>query len=258
MIAQLLVSVLAASAVGSLHCVGMCGGFVAFYSVGTEASGVGRLVPHVFYHLGRLVTYAALGALAGSLGGLLDLAGKAVGVGRIAAVLAGTVMVLWGLSLLLARAGVTFRRKVASSKLSTFLGTRIQQLREKPPTVRALLLGLCSTLLPCGFLYAFVVTAAGTGHVWSGMAVMVAFWFGTVPLLLGLGIGAERLGGALRKHVPMVTALVMVGLGVYTISDRVNVAHRAALRLEQGFAPAADGAAPSQGKMSEDCPCHRH
>jgi sulfite exporter TauE/SafE len=237
----------------------MCGGFVAFYSMGTEASGVGRFLPHAFYHLGRFVTYTALGAVAGSLGGLLDLAGKAVGMGRVAAVLAGAIMVIWGLSALLARAGVSIGRWKGSPGLSAFLSRRIQALREKPPVLRAWLLGLSSTLLPCGFLYAFVVTAAGTGHVWSGMAVMIAFWSGTVPLLLGLGIGAERLGGALRRHVPVVTALVMVGLGVYTISDRVNVSQRAAAKLEQGFAPArTDRAGKATSPMGEDCPCHQH
>jgi sulfite exporter TauE/SafE len=32
------------------------------------------------------------------------------------------------------------------------------------PEVRAAILGLGSALLPCGWLYAFVVTAAGTGR----------------------------------------------------------------------------------------------
>ena len=38
----LLVTVLAASLVGSLHCVGMCGPFVAFYSGADGSSGVRR------------------------------------------------------------------------------------------------------------------------------------------------------------------------------------------------------------------------
>ena len=63
------------------------------------------------------------------------------------------------------------------------IGARVNRLvRERPPVARALLLGLFSTLLPCGWLYAFAVLAAGTGGPWTGMLVMAAFWAGTVPV----------------------------------------------------------------------------
>ena len=46
------------------------------------------------------------------------------------------------------------------------------------------------------------VTAAGAGSAAGGVAVMLAFWAGTVPALLGLGLGlGTALGGRLRRHV---------------------------------------------------------
>ena len=42
----LLVTVLVASLVGSLHCVGMCGPFVAFYSGADVSSGAHRHTGH--------------------------------------------------------------------------------------------------------------------------------------------------------------------------------------------------------------------
>lgn len=256
---QLLGTVLVASAVGSLHCVGMCGGFVAFYSVGTEGRGVLRLLPHLFYHLGRLVTYVTLGLAAGTLGRIVDLAGKAAGLGRVAALLAGAVMVLWGLSLLLARAGLKWHAPKLFPSVSQLLGRGMRALASKPPMVRAALLGLSSTLLPCGFLYAFVVTAAGTAAAWSGALVMLAFWAGTVPLLLGLGIGTEQIGARLRRHIPTVTALLMVALGAYTVVGRVNVSYLIAQRLESQLSTSQQKAAPGGAHiMPADCPCHRH
>ncbi|MBE7450024.1 MAG: sulfite exporter TauE/SafE family protein [Kofleriaceae bacterium] len=41
---------------------------------------------------------------------------------------------------------------------------------------RAALLGLLSAALPCGWLWAFVVVAAGTGSPVGGALVMTAFW----------------------------------------------------------------------------------
>jgi len=74
-VTALLLTVLASSFIGSLHCIGMCGplvGFVAGASAGPGASGPKT---HIAYNLGRLVTYTALGGVAGAVGAALDLAG---------------------------------------------------------------------------------------------------------------------------------------------------------------------------------------
>lgn len=212
-----LVPVLIASLIGSLHCVGMCGGFVAIYSAGSRSA-----LPHLAYHAGRLATYLALGAIAGALGAALDLAGRAAGIGRVAGVVAGGLMVLWALALLLESAGIAAR-----SSWSTGARARIVRLlarfAEKPPLARAALLGLSSTLLPCGWLYAFAVAAAGTGSALGGTLVMAAFWIGTVPLLLGLGVGVQSLAPRLRRHVPVLSAFALLVVGMSALIGRWNL-----------------------------------
>ena len=91
----LALTVLGASLLGSLHCAGMCGGFVAFYA----GTGDGRAgLSHAAYNLGRLAAYAVLGAMAGALGLALDLASAPIGIPRAAAVLAGLLITLWGIA----------------------------------------------------------------------------------------------------------------------------------------------------------------
>ncbi len=226
--AALVVPVLAASLVGSLHCAGMCGGFVAFYSGGDDNRGRRRFAGHLAYNGGRLVTYVLLGAVAGSLGAAVDLAGRAAGVGRVAAVVAGTVMVLWGLSLLLAYAGVRLPRLRLPPALQRRTVGLMASLRGRPPVVRAGLIGLSSTLLPCGWLYAFAVTAAGTGSALGGATVMAAFWAGTVPVLFGLGLGVQGAASRLRRHVPLVSAMALIVVGMFGVLGRVNVPSLAA------------------------------
>jgi hypothetical protein len=97
--------------------------------------------------------------------------------------------------------------------------------------VRALLLGLFTTLLPCGWLYAFVATAAGTGSVPGAMLVMATFWLGTVPVLAGLGVVAQRAFGPLRRHLPAVTATAMIVIGLMMVTGRLS-------RSMPGSAPA--------------------
>jgi uncharacterized protein len=254
---ELVATVALASLLGSLHCVGMCGGFVAFYSAGSSRSGIERNFPHVAYHLGRLLTYTAWGLTAGSIGALLDVAGHAVGIGRVGAIMAGLVMVAWGSAILASKLGLRRMRIRGVSRWRTRLSRALSHLAERPPTIRAFLLGLSSTLLPCGFLYAFVVAAAGTGSAVSGAMVMGAFWFGTVPLLFGLGLGVEHLGARLRQYVPTFTAVLMLGLGTYTVIGRVNVSAVAAKHLETVLHGMKTPASPSLPKRT-DCPCHHN
>ena len=219
--------VLAASLLGSPHCAGMCGGFVAFYSA---QDGTARWVSHAAYNGGRLVSYLALGAVAGVIGGGLDRVGAAAGVARLAAVAAGMLMIIWGGVTLLRARGVRIPgvRLVTVTRVAGWLGAR---LGSRPPTVRALLLGLFTTLLPCGWLYAFVATAAGTGSVPTAMVVMAGFWLGTVPVLAGLGIVAQRAFGPLRRHLPAVTAAAMIVIGLLMVTGRLS-------RTMPGGAPA--------------------
>ena len=222
MSASLFLPIVSASLIGSLHCAGMCGPFAAFYSDPTPARGFARLLPHLSYHLGRLLTYTALGALAGSLGGVTDLAAESVGIGRIAAVVAGGLMIAWAARLLLEHAGVSWPGIGASGRLGKLSLRLMTRIRARRPATRGLLVGLSSTLLPCGWLYAFAVAAAGTGSTLSGMWVMLAFWSGTVPLLVGLGVGVHSLTHRLRRHVPILSAIALLAVGVAGVFGRLN------------------------------------
>ena len=74
--------------------------------------------------------------------------------------------------------------------------------------------------LPCGWLWAFVVAAAGTGSALGGALVMAVFWLGTVPAMTGV----LALGGPaaiwLRRRMPAVTAIALIVLGLGTLAMR--------------------------------------
>jgi uncharacterized protein len=69
-------------------------------------------------------------------------------------------------------------------------------------------------------LYAFVITAAGTGHPLLGATTMSAFWIGTLPMMIGLGVGLQTLTGRLRRHLPLATSILLVLVGIWTIGGR--------------------------------------
>jgi sulfite exporter TauE/SafE len=213
-------SVLLASLLGSPHCAGMCGGFVCFYS---GQDGRGQNLAHAAYNLGRLVSYVILGVLAGSVGHVLDRAGTAAGLQRTAAVAAGAVMVVWGLAALSAALGARLPSVAPPGVLRARFAAAMGRVHAQPPAVRALTLGLVTTLLPCGWLWIYVATAAGTGSVPAAMLVMAAFWLGTVPMMAGIGIAAQRALGPLRRRLPLFTAATLVVLGLLTLGGKLGV-----------------------------------
>jgi len=237
-----LVSIVVTSLLGSLHCVGMCGGLVSFYS-GNGAGASRGMRLHAGYHLARLGSYATLGALAGGLGSSLDLAGERAGLGAVSAWVAGGTMIAWGLvSLLGARRDRTLlaiqpkeRERGLRRRLESQLAGWLARLRGRPPLARAALLGLATGLLPCGWLYAFVLMAAGTGAWHEGASVMLAFWLGSLPGLLGLGFGVRYLARRFGALVPRLSAALLVALGIASIAAHFPSPARA----DAGSAPPA-------------------
>ncbi len=228
----LISTIFIASLIGSLHCAGMCGAFVAF-AMGTEKqSAAGHFAAQSAYHGGRLVTYALLGAVAGTLGAALDLTGTVFGLQQAAMILAGVAMVTFGVITLLKLRGVRIPRMPLPGVLTRFVHRGHRYAGDRSPIKRSLIIGLLTTLLPCGWLYAFAVIAAGTGSAATGALTMSVFWLGTVPILASLGIGVQRLAGPLRRHIPAATAVAMVLVGLFSLTGRFNVPALAAEHTE--------------------------
>ena len=206
----LAVTVLLSSLAGSLHCVAMCGPLVAMH-------GGARSVRLALVHaLGRLATYLVLGLMAGLVGGAIDLAGRAAQVQRAATILAGVVIIGWGLhSIAVARGWI--RGALAQGAL---FQRGLVQLRGRRAVTRAWFVGVLTGLLPCGWLWAFVVTAAGTGHAATGALVMLVFWLGTVPAMTGMLAFGGALITRLRARLPVITACVLMALGLATLATR--------------------------------------
>lgn len=243
----LLLPVISAGLLGSLHCVGMCGGLLAVASDGApgwrQRAGV-----QLAYQAARLASYVTLGVAAGALGHALDLAGRAAGVGKVAAVVAGGTMVAWGLLAMLRAAGVDLGRRLPSWRvLPTSLTSRLGRARRSSPLVRAGLLGGASALLPCGFLYAFAIAGAATGSPFGGGLVLASLWLGNLPALLGFGWLVSGALGRVKRHVPLLSAACVFALGVLTLSSRINLPALAAQSVTTPAAPA----------MPADCPYHR-
>lgn len=227
-------SVIVASAAGSLHCAAMCGPLTSLYlEPGNTRSRATLTRLSLSHNLGRLAAYVMLGAIAGGLGSAIDLAGRAASVQRAAMVIAAGAIVAWGALTLASALGVH-----VPSLAPRAWNRGLLKIRRKKPTVRAAMIGLLSAALPCGWLWAFVMVAGGTGGVPSGMAVMTAFWLGTVPMMMGIGTVAQPLIRRLGARLPVVTAIALIAVGVIALAARTPM-------LGAELAPTARGEVPT-------------
>ena len=214
-----------ASLLGSLHCASMCGPFAAFALMRDKKRG--PLLLQALYHGGRLLAYVTLGAIAGAFGATLNLGGSLLGIGRVAGVLTGTLLVTLGARRILAMVGPQWGLRLpafpGTHQVTKLVGRLQQAAMRGEPAVRSLGMGIGTALLPCGWLYAFVAMAAGSGRAMAGAVLMLVFWTGTVPILAGIGTGARALLSRTGRALQVATAVLVMALGFVSIAGRWNI-----------------------------------
>ena len=161
------------------HCAVMCGAVQVLLA----RRGLGTGWRLVVLHIGRLLTYSTLGLLAGAFGEFLKRLSSDI------ALLQGVLAFIFALG-----AGyfaLSLVSKLPSPELllapvTRQWGSLIRQLPagKKAGMVMTLVTGLLWGALPCGFVLAALIPAAATGNAADGIIAMMAFGFGTLPVLL--------------------------------------------------------------------------
>ncbi len=218
---------LAGLAGGFTHCVGMCGPFVLAQADAARANGIClrslRQAPLALlapYHLGRLLGYTILGAIAGFSGSLLVLG-------------ANNFRLPFALLLLLAALLLTAQAVPALARVRLFkfgglpqtLATRIKSLIGAPGVGRGVLLGFLLSALPCGMIYGALAAAGASGSALAGAISMAAFASGTIPALALLAVigrffgrQAGPLAERLRPFLFGLNAIILTALAIRILS----------------------------------------
>jgi len=227
------------------HCVGMCGPITAAFALSVEKGEVekseaengerserprsqakdkrGAIASvgfHLWLNLGRLVSYALVGAAIGTLSSVLFAGGQMAGVGsalrRLISMTTGCLLIWFGLSqvkpvllpaLPFLHPGARIHESVNSWMMSISSGGMVTQ------AVKPLCLGLLWGLIPCGFLYAGQLRAAETQSWAGGAAVMMAFGIGTMPAMLVTGITTALLSRDQRSQLFQVGGWLTIVIG---------------------------------------------
>lgn len=218
---------------GSSHCVGMCGGVAVALGMGAPTWRE-NLLRQSAYGFGRMFTYGTLGAAAGFGGRKLVLATSLFNVQAVLAIAAGLLLVSQGfratsLSEYLKR---RFRRTPAAAKGPSLeiappvvvrptgfklpvclqpglLGSLLRRSGISGPALGGVMTGF----LPCGLVYAMLALAASSGNLADGALTMICFGIGTLPLMIGLGLGAASVSLTNRRRMFQLAAWCIVVTG---------------------------------------------
>ena len=210
-----LISIISIALLGSFgHCIGMCGGIVVAYSstkIKSEYSKTIQSVAHLLYSFGRVTTYTILGAIFGFIGGVVTFSNTTSGVFLL---ITGFLMVIVGFSLLGKIKFLTILEHSCSK--SRLYQKTFKNLLTSNSLFSFYLLGMLNGLLPCGFVYAFAITAASTGSAFWGAVVMFIFGLSTIPALFFLGffVGFFKQSN-LRDIFIKIASILVIIFGIY-------------------------------------------
>ncbi len=174
------------------------------------------LAPVGGFLAGKLVSHTLLGALLGALGGAVQLS---VGMRTWLQIGAGLLIIVLGL----AQLGVPGFRGIVIEPPASWMRMVRNRARSRTALAPALL-GLATVLIPCGVTLSVEALALTTGSALAGAATMAVFVLGTTPLFALLGYAARKAATAWRGRLAVLTGLVVVALGLYTLNGGLELA----------------------------------
>jgi sulfite exporter TauE/SafE len=192
------------------HCVGMCGALVVGYVVKSATDSGSKYLAHLYYGLGKLLSYTVIGGLFGALGAIVTFTPYMRGLAGIGA---GVFLLLFGLSTLnLFPSLARFRIKTPD-----FVMKRLGQAyrSNSHPFVIGLLNGL---MIICGPLQAMYILAAGTGDPMEGAKMLFVFGLGTLPMMLGFGVLASALSKQFAPKIVRASGVIVISLGIIMLN----------------------------------------
>ena len=210
---------------GSVHCIGMCGGIVGILTSSLEQrpeKGLSRLPNLLLYNGGRIISYAIAGAIAGFLGNGALSVFSVQRVSEVGIIVSGAFMIMLGLYLADWWRGLA-KVEAAGGVIWSKLQPLTRRLLPIKSSWHVFLMGLVWGWLPCGLVYATLMWALFSADPVYSALLMVAFGAGTLPMLLSLGSATDFLNRA--RTNPMVRRSAGVVILVFGVLMFGGLAH---------------------------------
>ena len=202
---------------GSVHCLGMCGGISGTVALAATPSPVrprnaaamicpSQAMPParpavvasvnvLAFNAGRICSYALAGAIAGGAGSAMGqawLVGELY-PGRFALFLFANLMIVLSGLYVMGWPQLLAPMERAGGNLWRRLSPMTKKLLPIDTPAQAATFGMLWGWIPCGLVYAMLLSATSAGSVSAGALVMFAFGLGTLPAMMSAGLLAGQL-----------------------------------------------------------------
>lgn len=199
---------------GSWHCVGMCSPLALAVTRLSSSWVATRLL----YNLGRVLTYAALGALFSATGMIFSLLR-----------FQNLFSIIVGITLFLIGVGTISKIKIPlitglTLKFSSWLKKMFASFLSKKNYGSVFILGALNGLLPCGLTFLALSYCVTLGGSLDGAYFMLVFGLGTLPVMMGVASIFFKIANRLNYGMQNLTNGIFVISGILLIA-RVFFVH---------------------------------
>ena len=183
-----------------------------------DATSMQKFRPHLFFNLGRVISFAVLGGAIGLLGKVFQLSGATIGLLTIAV---SILMLIIGLQLTEISPKISGFSLSLPSGIAKFFGLNKQEKEYNHKN--AMIVGALTFFLPCGFTQAMQLYAISSGSFTNGAIIMALFAIGTMPGLLGIGGLTSFIKGKIAKSFFKFAGVVVIILALFNFSNGWNL-----------------------------------
>jgi sulfite exporter TauE/SafE len=204
-----------AGVMGSMHCLGMCGGFPIAISSVPKKCRFSKVSNHLLYNIGRVFTYTFLGIVVGYLGLRIEKLGAFVSGQVIFSSLVGIFMIYLGLQI----TGLIGERNIPGfTPFYDLLKKIMATFLTHGEISGSFYLGIFNGFLPCPLVYGFLLAATASGSPINGALVMLSFGLGTIPTMFLLGGLGEFITPKFRARLTRLPGYLVVIFGLITLA----------------------------------------
>lgn len=170
----------------------------------------------VYFSLGRIISYAIFGFIAGLIGSVIIINFK---FGSVLTLLAAIFMILLALDML----KIVSFAAIIPFGVSSNIFKKLENRFIRDPHKSAFFLGAITYFLPCGFTQATQVYALGLASPWQSALTMTVFALGTAPAILFIGNLRGLLKSTIYQYFMKVMAVGVLILGLYYTANFLSI-----------------------------------
>lgn len=206
---------------GSAHCIGMCGGFMAALSsqiptFDHESRLFTILKFQLTYGIGKIISYSIAGILCGAITSSIHSLFEIKFYLIFLRFFAGFMMIIAGLYISNIWRGLTY-----IEKFGYYFWQKIQPFSKNLLPInslgKAFNAGLIWGWLPCGLVYSMLTWAIASASMIKGGMILMSFGIGTLPVLVLTGIAAKNLALLVQhKTIQLISGLALILFGFQT------------------------------------------